>query len=69
MPSVNSVNFMLRFSSIERSMTSLDNQLRSHEKDRQDKVVQSIQNTALEIKQASVTRRENLIGSIVDTFA
>ncbi len=69
MPSVNSVNFMLRFNSLERSMTSLDQQLRSHDKDRQDKVVQTIQNTALEMKQAAVVRREKLVGSIVDTFA
>ena len=60
---------MLRFNSIERSLNGLDQQLRAHDGQRQDKVVESIQNTALEMKQAIVKNRQAVLGSKVDTFA
>lgn len=67
--SSSSVNFMITRMSIDRQMGSLDEQLRNAQNATQQKVVEAIQNVALEIKQSAVTQRQNRIGSMVDTFA
>lgn len=65
----NSVNFMLRSNAIEQSMRGLDDQLRQHQVDRQNMVIEAIQNNALEMQQAAVRRQQTMIGSIVNTYA
>lgn len=64
-----SVNFMLQRMAIERNLSSLDERIRSKMNSNQQRVVEKIQQNALELKQTAVYQREGFLGTFVDLFA
>ncbi|WIM06718.1 MAG: hypothetical protein OHM77_05480 [Candidatus Nitricoxidivorans perseverans] len=60
---------MLQRMAIERNLSSLDERIRSKMNSNQQRVVEKIQQNALELKQTAVYQREGFLGTFVDLFA
>lgn len=64
-----SVNFMLQRVAIERNLSGLDDRIRSKINSNQERVVEKIQQNALQLKQSAVSQREGFLGTFIDLFA
>ncbi|MDP2808806.1 MAG: hypothetical protein Q8O34_01510 [Rhodocyclaceae bacterium] len=60
---------MLQRVAIERNLSGLDDRIRSKINSNQERVVEKIQQNALQLKQSAVSQREGFLGTFIDLFA
>lgn len=69
MPSSGSIDYMLSHVNINKQMSNLDERIRNHVDQKQQRVVQAIQQTDIAFKEAAIKARQTYVGSVIDTYA